>query len=287
MNSASAKRGGALISSASVADQYQKAIVALIVKMCAESERELRAMFSDPGYAMDAVDGNPASRARIIINYLKRKYGKYFTKLAQVATDRMIRQTIKHSSVTLGISLKEIAKDLELDPAFLNSGRLREIVLASTQEAAQLIKTIPEQYLSQVQGQVMRSITTGTGLQTLVPFMREKYGQNVRKARSVAHDQTRKAYSSISNARMQSAGIEEFEWCHSHGGKTPRPQHLGWNGKTFRFDKPPVDDVFGAVLPGIAINCRCFARPVLKFGYKDNDSGPDTVEGTKPRVAAV
>lgn len=263
------KRGGALISSASIADQYQKAVVALIVKMCAESERELKAMFNDPGYAMDAVDGNPASRARIIINYLKRKYSKYFAKLAQVATERMIRQTIKHSTVTVGMSLREIAKDLELDPAFLNSGRLREIVIASTQEAAQLIKTIPEQYLSQVQGQVMRSITTGGGLATLVPFLREKYGQNVRKARSVAHDQTRKAYSNISNARMVDAGVQEFEWCHSHGGKTPRPQHLGWNGKTFRFDKPPVDDTFGAVLPGIAINCRCFARPILNFGVKD------------------
>lgn len=269
MNSASVKRGGALISSASIADQYQKAIVALVKKMAEESEKELRKMFNDPGYAMDAVDGNPASRARIIINYLKRKYGKYFNRLAQVATERMIKQTIKHSTVTLNMSLKDIAKDLELDPAFLNSGRLREIVTASTQEAAQLIKTIPEQYLSQVQGQVMRSITTGSGLQTLVPFLREKYGQNVRKARNVAHDQTRKVYSSISNARMVNAGVEEFEWCHSHGGKTPRQQHLDWNGKVFRFDKPPVDDSFGAVLPGIAINCRCFARPILNFGLKD------------------
>lgn len=269
MNSVSSKRGGALISSASIADQYEKAIVALLRKMTEETVTELRAMFDDPGYAMDAVDGNPASRARIIINYLKRKYGKYFNKLAQVATERMIRQTVKHSTVTVGMSLREIAKDLELDPAFLNSGRLKEIVTASTQEAAQLIKTIPEQYLSQVQGQVMRSITTGSGLQTLVPFLREKYGQNVRKARQVAHDQTRKAYSSISNARMVDAGIEEFEWCHSHGGKVPRKQHLDWNGKTFRFDKPPVDDAFGAVLPGIAINCRCFARPILNFGSKD------------------
>jgi SPP1 gp7 family putative phage head morphogenesis protein len=273
MNSVSAKRGGALISSASIADQYQKAVVALIVRMCAETERELRAMFTDPGYAMDAVDGNAASRARIIINYLQRKYGKYFNKLAKVATDRMIRRTIKHSTVTLGMSLREIAKDLELDPAFLNSGRLKEIVTASTQEAANLIKVIPEEYFKQqVQGQVMRSITSGSGLQTLVPFLREKYGQNVRKARQVARDQTRKAYSSISNARMVDAGIEEFEWCHSHGGKVPRKQHLDWNGKTFRFDKPPVDDRFGAVLPGIAINCRCFARPILNFGAKDGAS---------------
>lgn len=269
MKSASAKRGGALISSASIADQYQKTIIALVKRMADETEREFRKMFNDPGYAMDAVDGNPASRARIIINYLKRKYAKYFNKLAQVATDRMIRQTVRHSTVTLKMSLKEIAKEIELDPAFLNSGRLREIVMASTQEAAQLIKTLPETYLSQVQGQVMRSITSGSGLSTLVPFLRDKYGQNVRKARSVAHDQTRKAYSIISNARMQSAGIEEFEWCHSHGGKTPRQQHLDWNGKTFRFDNPPVDDRFGAVLPGIAINCRCFARPILNFGQKD------------------
>lgn len=268
---ASVKRGGALISSASIADQYEKAIVALLRKMTEETAREFTRMFNDPGYAMDAVDGNPASRARIIINHLKRKYSKYFNRLARAATNRMIRQTIKHSTVTLNMSLKEIAKELELDPAFLNSGRMKEIVEASTQEAAGLIKTLPEQYLSQVQGQVMRSITTGTGLQTLVPFLREKYGQNVRKARSVAHDQTRKAYSQISNARMQKAGIEEFEWVHSGGGKHPRQQHLEWAGKTFRFDDPPKDDRFGPVLPGIAINCRCVARPILNFGYKDND----------------
>jgi len=35
---------------------------------------------------------------------------------------------------------------------------------------------------------------------------------------------------------MQQAGIEEFEWCHSHGGKVPRQQHLDWNGQKFRFD---------------------------------------------------
>ncbi|WP_321905136.1 phage head morphogenesis protein [Paraburkholderia tropica] len=269
MNSASAKRGGALISSAAIAEQYQKSIVALIQRMCAEAERDLKAMFNDPGYAMDAVDGNPVSRSRIIINHLKRKYGAYFTKLAKSATDRMIKQTVRHSTVTLGMSLRELGAELELSPKFLESGRLREIVMASTQEAAQLIKTIPDNYLSQVQGQVMRSITTGSGMETLMPFMREKYGQNVRKARSVANDQTRKAYSSISNARLQAAGVKKFEWCHSHGGKTPRKQHLDWNGKIFRFDQPPVDDAFGAVLPGIAINCRCFARPILDFGDED------------------
>jgi SPP1 gp7 family putative phage head morphogenesis protein len=269
MNSASVKRGAPLISSATIADQYQKAIIALFRRMAEEAESELKAMFHDPAYALDA-EANPASRARIIINELKRKYAKYFNRLARTATNRMIRATIRHSTVTVGMSLREIAPDIQLDPAFLNSGRLKEIVMASTQEAAQLIKTIPEQYLSQVQGQVMRSITTGSGLETLMPFMREKYGQNVRKARSVALDQTRKAYSNISNARMQDAGITEFEWRHSHGTKVPRQQHLDWNGKIFRFDDPPVDDRFGPVLPGIAINCKCFARPVLTFGKKDD-----------------
>jgi len=270
MNSASVKRGAPLVSSASIADQYQKVIVALFRKMAEEAERELKAMFHDPAYALDA-EANPASRARIIINDLKRKYAKYFNRLARTATNRMIRATIRHSTATVGMSLREISADLQLDAAFLNSGRLKEIVMASTQEAAQLIKTIPDQYLSQVQGQVMRSITTGSGLETLMPFMREKYGQNVRKARSVALDQTRKAYSNISNARMQDAGVEEFEWRHIRRAKQPRHQHIQWSGKIFRFDAPPVDDRFGPVLPGQAINCNCLAIPVLRFGKNDDD----------------
>lgn len=267
--------GDPLISSAAIAEKYSAAIQDLIREMARETRSELIAMFEAPGYSLDnrsisrVKDGSPAARGRIIIARLLKKYQGRFDDLARAATARMVRATIKHADATAGMSLRQMSKSLTLPNSW--SPRLKEIVAASTQEAAQLIKTIPEQFLGQVQGQVMRSITTGRGLADLTPFLAEKYGQNMRKARNVALDQTRKAYSALSAQRMQDVGIKEFVWKHSRGGVHPRKQHQEWDGKTFRYDDPPVDERFGPVLPGWAIGCRCFARPVINFGDDDGN----------------
>ena len=251
--------GAPLISSAAIGIKYAKAIQELIGLMVRDTHRQLAAMFNAPGYALDDVkvgkvkDGSPSGRSRIIIDRLLDKYKARFDDLAEVATDRMIHQTIKHVDTTAALSLREMSKTFDL-PKFW-SPRLKEIVAASTQEATQLIKTIPEQFLAQVQGQTMRAITTGRGLADLTPFLAEKYGQNMRKAKNVALDQTRKAYSALASQRMQDAGVKKFVWKHSHGGHDPRKQHQDWDGKVFSYADPPVDDRFGPVLPGQAINC--------------------------------
>lgn len=265
--------GKPLIPSAAIADKYAKAVQVLIREMVRETAAELKAMFSAPGYALDGKhddveDGSPAARSQIILNKLMKKYRGKFDDLATMATDRMIKATLKHVDTTSGLSLRELGAGFEL-PDFWSS-RLREIVAASTKEATQLIKTIPERFLSQVQGETMRSITSGRGMADLTPFLAEKYGQNLRKAKNVALDQTRKAYSNLAAQRMRDAGVQEFEWRHSHGAHDPRKQHQSWSGKIFRYDDPPVDETFGPVLPGQAINCRCFARPVLRFGDTQN-----------------
>ena len=110
------------------------------------------------------------------------------------------------------------ATDFQIDTSF-SDARLEEVIKASTQEAANLIKSIPVNYINEVQGQVMRSITTGQGLKDLVPYLTKKYHGNVRKAKNVALDQTRKAYQSINTSRLKSLGVKKFIWVHSGGGK--------------------------------------------------------------------
>jgi SPP1 gp7 family putative phage head morphogenesis protein len=271
--SASAEKGivGApLMPNASIGVKYAEEVQALIKRMALEAQAELKAMFTAPGYALDEPsyrnirEGSPAARARIIINKLLKKYQPLFDDVAESATARMIRRTIKHVDVTASMSLKEMSEAFVLKDFW--SPRLQEIVAASTNEAAQLIKTLPQTFLAKVQGETMRSIVSGRGLADLTPFLEKAYQGAKFKARVVALDQTRKAYSALSSQRMQDAGVKEFQWRHSGGGHEPRKQHQAWSGKTFRYDDPPVDDKFGPVLPGAAISCRCYARPVLSFG---------------------
>lgn len=272
--------GGPLIPSAAIAQDFERTILTLIRKMCQETKRELTAMFEHPGYALDdkggpIEEGNPASRARIILNGLMNKYDPLFRKWAKKAARRMVDRNLTHSTGQLKKSLKEMGKAMTVRPDFM-SDRLREITVASANEAAELIRLIPQKYLGEVAGATMRSITSGNGMEDLIPFLNEKYGQNIRHARNVAHDQTRKTFTAITTERVKAAGITEFVWKHSHGGRHPRKLHQELDGKTFRYDDPPyIGDMYGKKvfgLPNDLPNCHCFARPVLNFGEKDDDS---------------
>ncbi|MBO5810455.1 MAG: hypothetical protein J6R32_06465, partial [Bacteroidales bacterium] len=94
-----------------------------------------------------------------------------------------------------------------------------------------------------------------------------KIGQTtLRRADLIAEDQISKAYMSLNLQKFRDAGIEKFEWIHTHGGLTPREYHLHvLNGKIFDVKNPPViDQRTGETgFPGQAPFCRCVMRPII------------------------
>lgn len=258
--------GGALRPNAGIAEEYSKPVVKALERLNDELNRELKKLYK-ANFSV-AMDASIASQARILLNKLLDKWQPIFNDIAKRATNRMIDRTLKNSSITLQSSLKNALPDISIDTSFSDE-QLQEIIKASTQEASNLIKTIPYKFLNQVQGQVMRSITTGKGLADLVPYLTKFYKGNVRKAKLVALDQTRKAYQSINTSRLKTLGVKKFIWIHSGGGKEPRELHIRMSGNEYSFDDPPFigvmygNDVHG--LPGDLPNCRCICKPVINF----------------------
>jgi SPP1 gp7 family putative phage head morphogenesis protein len=154
--------------------------------------------------------------------------------------------------------------------------RVAQMVDAGAAESAGLISSIPSKYLQQVQGDVMRSITSGNGLQDLVPALQERNVKTLNWAANVAKDQTRKVYNNINKARMQDAGVNKFEWIHSGGSNKPRKYHLdhapaGLNGGIFDFNDPPIiDENTGERgIPGQLPYCGCTMRPIIDLSNED------------------
>ena len=262
-----APRGAILRPSAAISEEYSAAVLRELERMHKETVRVISQVWRDAPPVMDsAMDASAGSQARIALNALTTKYDAIFKRLAKRASERMISRTIRNSAVTLGMSIKEAAKEVTLDTYFLTD-RLQDIVTASTQEAANLIKLIPQRYLGAVQGEVMRSITAGNGLQDLVPQLTARYQGDVRHARLVAMDQTRKAYSNITAGRMSALGFKRYEWIHSGGSQHPRKDHQEMHGNVYSLDDPPVIDKRTGErgIPGVAINCRCSLRPLISF----------------------
>ena len=262
--------GGALRPAISIADDMARPVRVLIDRMAKEIKRELIAVFHETGmdhsHGMDAADGS--IRSRVVLNKLQDKWAPRFNRLSKKIVDRMISRVLKNSAVTLGMSLRQISKNFEVDTSFIDE-RLKQVISASTQEAANLIKLIPQNYLADVQGAVMRSITTGRGMKDLVPYLNEKYDGNIRWARNVAMDQTRKAYSNVNAARLQAIGVQSFVWIHTGGGAHPRKDHIAMSGKEYRYDALPVIGVmYGKEVrgkPGDLPFCRCIMKPILNW----------------------
>ena len=147
---------------------------------------------------------------------------------------------------------------------------MQDVLRASVQANVALIKSIPAQYLSSVEGSVMRAAQSGRDLAALSKDLREHYGVTQRRAAFIALDQMNKASSAMAAARQQELGIKEAIWRHSYAGREPRPSHQANDGKRFDLKTGWFDPHEKKwILPGELPRCRCFMTPVLRgFGAK-------------------
>ncbi len=262
-----------------LAREMGAAVAAELRAMTIETRALVRSLAKAPGakaqtsqvlYAQDGpadVDGaDVADRAQRKIDALKDRYRRRFESLAEEWSRRMVVGVEAQSTAQLNIGLHELAERMEIR-ATMAEPRMRAVVQASTKSCTALITRIPEQYLGEVQVAVMSAITTGSGLDQLVPYLTKRYEDDARHAHLVALDQVRKASANVNAARLQALGVEEYVWVHVGGERYPRKLHQSYSGKTFRYDDPPVIDERTGVKgkPGDAIFCRCVARPVLSF----------------------
>lgn len=272
-------KGDVLRPNAAVGDRYVKALTSLVKQMTEQTKRELKRAFSQQDaakfFSKDgaiAQDADIAAQARIVTNALENKFTQLFGKKAKILASNMISQNDKVSSSTLHASLKSLSGGLSLATTTITPV-MKTIISASTTENVSLIKSIPQQYFTQVKGDVMRSITTGNGLQDLIPALEKYEGVTYRRARNIALDQTRKVYSGLNKGRMMALGIKEYEWIHTGGSQHPRQDHIDMDGKIYSYtgENQARDKKTGEpIIPAQMINCHCVARPVIRFDEVDH-----------------
>ncbi len=97
-----------------------------------------------------------------------------------------------------------------------------------------------------------------------------------RQAALIARDQVLSLNAQVAQARHEAAGITQYIWRTSGDGDV-RPDHKALNGKTFRYDEPPVVNASEVRRgraerrehPGQDYQCRCTAEPVIP-GFDDD-----------------
>ena len=269
--------------SAATAAKYQAELDKLVQRMQKEYNAEVRKLFRTHAdtvseLAMDssrafsigalAADASLASQARMLFNSLGKKWAKIFGGRASSMTDRMIDGASMASKRALGDSLKKISGGLTI-PVPVLPGNLQEAITAATAENVGLIRSIPQQYGERISQLVLRSVAMGgSGAQEIFEGIRHYDGLTENRAKAISIDQTRKITSVMNAERAKAVGIKKFEWIHSSGSTSPRKRHLELDGTIHSYDDLPVIDPKTGQrgLPGILINCRCVAAPILELG---------------------
>lgn len=264
-------KGKALRPAVSIGIAYAKPTAVLIGLMYKDIESELRRAFIT--CAMD--DGKEDKKKKsitdevmYILAFLLLKWQKRFDYTADISTALMIAQTLNNSNVTLRASLKELPINTDFTDA-----DLEEAMKASTAEALELIKTIPQQAIAEVQGQVMRSIINGKGIPDIVSFIEKKYKTTIKRTKNRATDQARKAYQAFNLIRLNAIGVTQFEWVYTNRSKEPRLLHVHMNKHVYDIHNPPyIGEMYGAPVhgyPGQLPNCKCIMKPVINFNDKE------------------
>jgi len=203
----------------------------------------------------------PVARMCKALAGLQARWLTKFDEMAPQIAEAYLKGMFKASDSAMRQALKDAGWSVE----FKMTREVRQAFQASLAENVGLIKSIPEQYLQQVEGVVMRSYTAGRDLETMVKDLQALYPKVGNRAVLIARDQSNKANGVVTRTRWKELGITDAIWMHSHAGKVPRPDHVAANGKRYKIDEGcKISGEF--VFPGeTKINCRCTGRPILPF----------------------
>lgn len=214
----------------------------------------------DPDIGFATGDASPTVGLRRALS----KWGRIWSSKLDDLSDKLSKQFALKNYRYTDNALKQAFRAAGFTVKFKPTVASVEAYRTVAAEQVNLIKSIPAQYLKDVQTSVWSSVMRGGDQHELASEIRRNYGVSNRRAALIARDQNAKAKAVMENTRRRELGITEAVWLHSHAGITPRPTHVAMHGKVYKTADGMYDSDEGKqVWPGELINCRCVSKPVI------------------------
>lgn len=130
------------------------------------------------------------------------------------------------------------------------------------------IKNWTEKEILTLRKQIVQSTLKGNRYENLIKQIEYRYGTSQNKARFLARQETSLLMTEFKKQRYQDAGVDDYIWTCVAGSKNHpvRPMHKRLDGSRQKWSKPPIVNKNGdRKNPGGDYNCRCYARPIVRF----------------------
>ena len=148
-----------------------------------------------------------------------------------------------------------------------NSAKLNAYLEAATIQNANLIKSIPRQYLEDVSNTVFAGMRAGVLPRAIAKELAEKFGVAERRAKFIARDQAAKVNGEITKQRQLDAGFEYFFWQDADDSRVRHRHRQIANAETpygkgvYKWSDLPLSDDGTPIQPGQDFRCRCVSIP--------------------------
>ena len=188
-----------------------------------------------------------------MLEYRNRFYGKY--------TDDQIKEIAGNiETITNDFNKKQVAKMFTAKfskDVWINEKWKSEVRDKFISDNLELVKSVSEKYLPQLKQVIDNGIKTGKNYGQIADDISERVDVAESNAFRIARDQVSKYTGELDKLRQTSVGVEEYVWRTMQDDRV-RDEHTEREGQIFRWDDPPEDGH-----PKEAINCRCWAEPVI------------------------
>lgn len=220
-----------------------------------------------------AADASPFEDSRALFNQLtslRKRWEKHFADMAKKLALDVVEAAYKANKAAWQSNVKREGFDV---PMQLTASQ-RTVLNVKVQDNVALIRSIPQQYFTKIEGDVSRGFLAGRDLESIASELRATGETTTKRAALIARDQSNKLTAQMNSARQRELGISYAYWKHSTVDKDPRVNHLKASREKWIFDtQVGIDFGTGFVLPGVEIYCGCGSRSIIPG--LDEELGPD------------
>ena len=179
------------------------------------------------------------------------RLGAKVAQLTLKSTDERLKAAIQKS---VGVNI---------EGALSGEGRIAVALREAAEANANLITSIPAQYLEDVRDTVTDAWESGLRFEEVIGRIKHVGEVTDYRAYVIARDQTGKMNAAFNQIRQTDLGIEEYTWAGAMDQRE-RASHRAMEGVRVRWDSPPLVDGEN-VHAGQAVMCRCVSLPILKL----------------------
>jgi uncharacterized protein with gpF-like domain len=238
--------------------KYRKTLQSLVAEMRADIQKVLEEYQRKHVY-------DASSPLRMIFSKLRDKWYIRFEKVGRVLAQWFAEATDKRTKKQISRKMKEVG--WTLSPNYNSTDKT--LILEIINNNIELIKTIPQQYLHNLQKVVTQAFIEGGNMGKITKVIEHIGTVANNRAALIARDQTNKATQQLAAVNAKAFGATKGRWIHVPGKYSSRRTHIAMDKKVFLLDEGLYDSSVGRnVKPGELIYCNCQFE-VLLPGFDD------------------